>query len=265
MGIQDLKANASLKYNGMQGTIERYFVSGPKAGRYNVVLDSIKDTIAVKPKNLVPTPRFPLTGEFQIKGWYDYNPHNYTIRKNGSLTYTKTLGSAYQLGFASLDLQHTKSITRVDSKLVNEEFQVFGSNKLPGLRIITNYNGKIKEAKILCNGSKFFQHLLATYDYLGKQNWVNELQRIVEETKLTKVKTNKLTPIMTVKSAQGVDDNPDGMPGRSLSVSPGAAGSVGSGRRRMAQRQFSSRRDSPVMVRLPKEIIEGNRKHNSSK
>merc|ERR1711964_772601 len=34
-------------------------------------------------------------------------------------------------------------------------------------------------------------------------------------------------------------------------------------RRRMAQRQFSSRCDSPVMVRLLKEIIEANRRHNS--
>merc|ERR1711964_41441 len=33
-------------------------------------------------------------------------------------------------------------------------------------------------------------------------------------------------------------------------------------RRRMAQREYSSRRDSPVMVRLLEEITEANRKHN---
>jgi len=34
------------------------------------------------------------------------------------------------------------------------------------------------------------------------------------------------------------------------------------GRRRMAQREFSDKRDSPVMVRLLEEIVEANQKHN---
>merc|ERR1711964_55235 len=34
------------------------------------------------------------------------------------------------------------------------------------------------------------------------------------------------------------------------------------GRRRMAQREFSDKRDSPVMVRLLEEILEANQKHN---
>merc|ERR1711964_676387 len=38
--------------------------------------------------------------------------------------------------------------------------------------------------------------------------------------------------------------------------------SMTSGRRRMAQREFSSRRDSPTMVRLLEEIIRANQKHN---
>jgi len=37
------------------------------------------------------------------------------------------------------------------------------------------------------------------------------------------------------------------------------------GRRRMAQREFSSRRDSPVMVRLLQEIVRANQKHNELK
>merc|ERR1711964_478343 len=36
-------------------------------------------------------------------------------------------------------------------------------------------------------------------------------------------------------------------------------------RRRMAQREFSNRRDSPVMVRLLQEIVEANERHNRSK
>jgi len=49
--------------------------------------------------------------------------------------------------------------------------------------------------------------------------------------------------------------------GNAVSVRPAALG--GKRRRRMAQREFSSRRDSPVMVRLLQEIVAAHNKHNN--
>merc|ERR1711964_496343 len=42
-------------------------------------------------------------------------------------------------------------------------------------------------------------------------------------------------------------------------------GPVDDRRRRMAQREFSNRRDSPVMVKLLQEIVEANKRHNRYK
>jgi len=65
----------------------------------------------------------------------------------------------------------------------------------------------------------------------------------------SKVQDAALTTILSVESGKG-------------STQYGFWRKIPSRRRRMAQREFSSRRDSPVMIRLLQQIVHANQKHN---
>jgi len=190
---------------------------------------------------------FPLKGIFFRKGISQWNDRTYTIRENGHLTYTNGKAWIFE-AIGSLDLEKTHSIVKVAEGLLittgtdtptkmarvanvcqtvqheQEQLEKMGDTKLA-----------FKSEVIRLSGNHaFFEHLKFLYCTLGTEQSLGHLKSLYTHLD-DKESLEKLKEAMPDLFAEDT-------------------------RRRMYQRQFSSSRDSPVMTRLLKEIVEANQR-----
>merc|ERR1711964_945356 len=174
---------------------------------------------------------FPLKGIFFRKGFSQWNDRHYTIKASGKLTYTNGKWGVFE-ATGSLDLEKTHSIVKV----------------VEGLLITTGTDTPTKMARV-ANVCQTVQHEQEQLEKMGdtKLAFKSEVIRLSGNHAFFEHLKSLYTHLDDKESLEKLKE---AMPDLFAEDT----------RRRMYQRQFSSSRDSPVMTRLLKEIVEANQR-----